>query len=273
LAVLLPSAIDSTVMSALPAATAVTNPSLSTVAIASSLLVKLTALYDALLGAIVAFNVAVAPTSNDKVDLSNVTPVTGICLAVTVNAHLAVLLPSLVVTVMSALPALTAVTLPLLSTVAIAASDDANVTVLSVAVDGATVATKLPVAPSSNDKVVLSNVTPVTLTTAFLTVTVAVSDLLPSCVVTVIVASPSATPVTVPLLDTVATASSELLYDTALFVAVDGATVLFNLVVAYTLTLTVLGSIVTHFTDIGFVLNDGTSTFSDSPFSLENDTW
>src|SRR5699024_9614593 len=161
-AVLLPSAIDSTVMSALPAATAVTNPSLSTVAIASSLLVKLTALYDALLGSIVAINVAVAPSSSDKVDLSNVTPVTGICLAVTVNAHLAVLLPSLVVTVTSALPALTAVTLPLLSTVAIAASDDANVTVLSVAVDGATVATKLPVAPSSNDKVVLSNVTPVT---------------------------------------------------------------------------------------------------------------
>ena len=84
LAVLLPSAIDSTVMSALPASTAVTNPSLSTVAIASSLLVKLTALYDALLGAIVAFNVAVAPTSNDKVDLSNVTPVTGICLTVVV---------------------------------------------------------------------------------------------------------------------------------------------------------------------------------------------
>ena len=92
-------------MSAVPGATAVTNPLSSTVAIASSLLVKLTALYDALLGAIVAFNVAVAPTSNDKVDLSNVTPVTGICLAVTVKLHLAVLLPSLVVTVMSALPA------------------------------------------------------------------------------------------------------------------------------------------------------------------------
>src|SRR5699024_10646226 len=140
----------------------------------------------------------------------------------------------LVVTVMSAAPGLTAITLPVLSTVAIAASDDANVTVLSVAVDGATVATKLPVAPSCNDKVVLSNVTPVTLTTAFLTVTVAVSDL---------------------------------------FVPVDGATVLFNLVVASTSTLTVLGSIVTPVTAIGFVLNDGTSTFSDSPFSLENDTW
>src|SRR5699024_5561558 len=93
---------------------------------------------------------------------STVTPVTAVVLAVTVKVQTAVLLPSLVVTVMSALPALTAVTLPLLSTVAIAASDDANVTVLSDAVDGATVATKLPVAPSSNDKVVLSNVTPVT---------------------------------------------------------------------------------------------------------------
>src|SRR5699024_1298380 len=87
-----------------------------------------------------------------------------------------------------------------------------------------------------------------------LTVTVAVSVLLPSCVVTVIVASPSATPVTVPLLDTVAIASSELLYDTDLFVAVDGATVLFNLVVASTSTLAVLGVIVTPVTAIGFAV-------------------
>src|SRR5699024_4217177 len=113
-------------------------------------------------GATVAVNCCVPSISSVAVLGSTVTPVTAIVLAVTVNAHLAVLLPSLVVTVMSALPALTAVTLPLLSTVAIAASDDANVTVLSVAVDGATVATKLPVAPSSNDKVDLSNVTPVT---------------------------------------------------------------------------------------------------------------
>src|SRR5699024_5147568 len=123
-AVLLPFSIYSTVMSAVPAAIAVTNPSLSTVAIASSLLVKCTALYDASLGATVATKLPVAPTSNDKVDLSNVTPVTGICLAVTVTAHLAVLLPSLVVTVISALPALTAVTLPAFVTVATSASDD-----------------------------------------------------------------------------------------------------------------------------------------------------
>src|SRR5699024_1046351 len=103
--------------------------------------------------------------------------------------------------------------------------------------------------------------------------TVAVSVLLPACVVTVIVASPSATPFTVPLLDTVAIASSELLYDTDLFVAVGGAIVLVNLVVASTSQLAVLGAIVTPVTAIGFVLNDGTSTFSDSPFSLENDTW
>ena len=137
-------------MSAVPALTAVTNPSSSTVAIASSLLVKLTALYDALLGAIVAFNVAVAPTSNDKVDLSNVTPVTGICLAVTVNAHLTVLLPSLVVTVMSALPALTAVTLPVLSTVATLSSLLVNFTALYDALLGAIVATKFPVTPTTN---------------------------------------------------------------------------------------------------------------------------
>ena len=83
-AVLLPFSIDSTVMSAVPAATAVTNPSLSTVAIASSLLVKRTALYDASLGATVATKLPVAPSSSDRVDLSNVTPVTGICLTVVV---------------------------------------------------------------------------------------------------------------------------------------------------------------------------------------------
>src|SRR5699024_3835772 len=154
---------DSRVMSALPGETAVTNTSLSTVAIVSSLLVKLTALYDALLGAIVAFNVAVAPSSSDKVDLSNVTPVTGICLAVTVKVLLAVLLLSLVVTVMSALPSLTAVTLPVLSTVATSASDDANVTVLSVAVGGAIVADNVSVAPTSRDVDVLFKETPVTL--------------------------------------------------------------------------------------------------------------
>src|SRR5699024_11099083 len=148
-----------------------------------------------------------------------------------------------------------------------------KLTALYDALLGSIVAINVAVAPSCNDKVVLSNVTPVTLTTAFLTVTVAVSDLLPSCVVTVLFASLSATLFTVPMLDTVATASSELLYDTALFVAVDGATVLFNLVVASTSTLAVLGAIVTPVTAIGFVLNDGTSTFSDSPFSLENDTW
>ena len=83
-AVLLPFSIDSTVMSAVPAATAVTNPSLSTVAIASSLLVKRTALYDASLGATVATKLPVAPSSSDRVVLSNVTPVTGICLTVVV---------------------------------------------------------------------------------------------------------------------------------------------------------------------------------------------
>src|SRR5699024_3827789 len=103
-----------------------------------------------------------ASTSTLAVLGAIVTPVTAIVLAVTVNVHLAVLLPSLVVTVMSAVAGLTVVTLPVLSTVAIAASDDANVTVLSVAVDGPTIATKLTVAPSSNKKVVSSNDTPVT---------------------------------------------------------------------------------------------------------------
>ena len=73
--------------------------------------------------------------------------------------HLAVLLPSLVVTVISALPSLTADTLPAVSTVAIVISLDFQATVLSVAVSGVIVAVKVSFAPTTSEVVVLFNAT------------------------------------------------------------------------------------------------------------------
>ena len=73
--------------------------------------------------------------------------------SVTVTWQVAVLLPSAVVTVMVAVPAFTAVTLPL-STVATEVSEDFHVTALLVAFAGATVAVKVVVLPSSKDTAV-----------------------------------------------------------------------------------------------------------------------
>ena len=133
--------------------------------------------------------------------------------------------PSSVVTVIVASPAFTAVTLPLVSTVATAASLDFHVTFLLVASAGATVAESVSLAPVSNDRSLLLSVTPVTATTASLTVTLQEAVLPPSSVVTVMVASPAFTPVTLPLASTVATASLPDIHVTFLFAASAGATV------------------------------------------------
>lgn len=61
-------------------------------------------------------------------------------MGLTVTAHVAVLLPLLVVTVMVVDPAFLAVTTPVLETSAILSSSVDQVTDLSVALDGATVA-------------------------------------------------------------------------------------------------------------------------------------
>lgn len=90
----------------------------------------------------------------------------GVCVGVvdscsTVTSHVAVLLPSAVVTVIVALPAETAVTTPL-ETVATDVFNDVQVTVLLVAFSGATVAVKVSVAPTSSVVSVLFKLTPVT---------------------------------------------------------------------------------------------------------------
>ena len=83
-------------------------------------------------------------------------------LLLTVTVQVAVLPPSAVVTVMVAEPALTAVTFPLASTVATAVLLDAQVTALSVAPLGATVAVSRSEPPTVRVVLVLFSVTPVT---------------------------------------------------------------------------------------------------------------
>ncbi len=73
--------------------------------------------------------------------------------------HLAVLLPSTVLTVISVVPALTATTFPLVSTVAMVESLDDHVTFLFVAFAGKTVAVRVSFAPTTSDNVVLLSAT------------------------------------------------------------------------------------------------------------------
>ncbi len=79
--------------------------------------------------------------------------------------HLAVLLPSTVLTVISVVPALTATTFPLVSTVAMVESLDDHVTFLFVAFAGKIVAARVSVDPTTSDNVVLLSVTLVGLIT------------------------------------------------------------------------------------------------------------
>jgi hypothetical protein len=97
-----------------------------------------------------------------------------------------------------------------------------HVTALLEAFVGETVATNVCVPPFEILRVDLFNVTPVTAT---VTLTVIVARLLPSCVVTVIVALPVATAVIRPEELTVATPFAEEVHDTVLLLAVVGATV------------------------------------------------
>ena len=127
--------------------------------------------------------------------------------------------------VIVAVPADTAVTRPVVETVATESELDVQLTFLFVAFDGLTVAVSCPVSPSVNDISDVFNETPVTEITFFFTVTLQVAVLLPSSVVTVIVAVPSETAVTKPLEETVATEGELVVQLTLLFVASDGRTV------------------------------------------------
>ena len=102
---------------------------------------------------------------------------------------------------------------------------DDQITDLSVAFEGVTVAVSVWVSPTVMERDVLLRLTPVTETVLAWTATEQVAFLPPSFVVTVIVADPMALAVTTPELETVATVV--LLEDqlTDLSVALDGVTV------------------------------------------------
>ena len=155
-----------------------------------------------------------------------VIPVTGTDIF-TATAQVAVLLePSAALAVMVALPLDTAVTNPVLLTVATAVLLLLHITLLSVAFSGVTVAVSCKVWPRLvNDAVVLLRVIPVTGTDIF-TVTAQVAVLLePSAVVAVIVVLPLDTAVTRPFASTVATDGLLLLHITLLSVELSGVTV------------------------------------------------
>ena len=129
------------VMLALPLDTAVTKPFASTVATEVLLLLHITLLSVALSGVTVAVSCKVWPRLvNDAVVLLRVIPVTGTDIF-TVTAQVAVLLePSAVLAVIVALPLATAVTRPVLLTLATDGLLLVHVTLLSVASSGVTVA-------------------------------------------------------------------------------------------------------------------------------------
>ena len=163
----------------------------------------------------VAVRVTVSPAFKEAVVLFRVTEVTGV--ATTVTVQVAVLSPALAV--MVAEPTFLAVTTPSL-TVATEASDVLQVTVLSVASSGLTVAERVTVSPAFREALVLSRVTLVTGVAT--TVTAQVAALSPA--LAVMVAEPTFLAVTTPLL-TVATEASEVVQVTVLSVASSGLTV------------------------------------------------
>ena len=148
--------------------------------------------------------------------------------AFTVTAHVAVLLPSVVFTVIVVLPADLAITIPEEDTSATDGALEDHVTDLSVAFDGVTVAVSDWVSPSVIVRVVLSRLTPVTDMTFALTVTAHVAVLLPSVVFTVIVALPAVLAITTPDEETSATERALEVHVTDLSVAFDGDTVAVN---------------------------------------------
>ena len=129
-----------------------------------------------------------SPTVRVAEVLFSVTPVTATVAALTVTVQVAFLFPSAVVTVMVAVPAATAVTLPFESTFATLVLLELQLTFLLVAFSGFTVAVKVSVLPTVSSVAVLFRATPGTATVEAVTVTVQVAVLLPSVVVAVIVA-------------------------------------------------------------------------------------
>ena len=193
------------VIVAVPAAFAVTTPEEDTVATEVLLEDQVTDLSVAFEGVIVAVSVCVSPTVMDIEVLFRLTPVTETVLAFTVTVHVAVFPPSLVFTVIVAVPAAFAVTTPEEDTVATEVLLEVQVTDLSVAFEGVIVAVNVWVSPSVIVRDVLSRLTPKTEILAGLTVTEQLADAFPSSLLHKIVVVPALTAWTTPDEDTVAT--------------------------------------------------------------------
>lgn len=185
-------------MVVMPPPTAATIPAFDTVATDLLVLVHVTVFVLASDGATVAVSCLELPFIRERLVDDSVTPVTG---TRTVTLHSA-LWPPLDVAVIVAVPAAFAVTRPEVDTDAIAAFDDDHVTLLSLAVDGATVAVSCCVLPLIIVAVVGETVIP---DVGVVTTTVHDAVFAPSAVVAVIVAVPLAFAVTRPDEFTVAT--------------------------------------------------------------------
>ena len=133
------------ITTAVPAFFAVTIP-FSTVATAVSELVHVTVLSVASAGITAAVNTSVSPTTNDRAGLSREMPEAATVELVTVTVQIAVL-PLEVVAIITAVPTPAAVTVPLTAT-ATAGLEDEYVMLLSVVLDGSTVATNATVSPT-----------------------------------------------------------------------------------------------------------------------------
>lgn len=144
-------------------ATAVTRPLPFTVATDPLDVVHATPVLVAFVGATEATSCKVPPGDKEAEVRFKVTPVT-LTVPVTVTAHVAVLFPSAVVTVIVVDPAETPVKSPDVLTVATPGLEEVHVTALFVAFRGTTVAVSCCVAPTSKAAVDWLKPTPVTLT-------------------------------------------------------------------------------------------------------------
>ena len=236
-------------MVALPTFLAVTTP-FETVAIVWSEELQVTVLSVASSGLTVAVRVIVSPARSEAVVLFNVTEVTSV--ATTVIWQVAVLLPALAVIVAS--PTFLAITTPF-ETVAIVWSDELQVTVLSVASSGLTVAVRVTLSPAWRETSDWSSSTDKTSTYDGVTSTEHIAVTYPT--VAAIVAFPTSLAVMIPS-STSTTLGLELTQNTRLSVALLGV------------ILTVSISVSPTFIWIEFLLivTDDTGT-STGPFSSQ----
>ena len=202
-------------------ATAVTWPFSSTVATLLSSELQVTPFSVAFSGATVAVSSPFSPTTNDSVAGATLTPVTGTFSEVMVMVHEASL-PSHDA-VITTVPALSALTRPEASTVAMLLSDDVQVTVFPAAPSGDIVTVIFTVPPSTTSAAVTSNSTLSTASPLATTVTGQEANLPPAD--TVIDAVPSASATTFPSVETSATALLDELHVRVLSVASAGDTV------------------------------------------------